>query len=283
MGSNYVGGLAGYNTNLSSTIINSYAIGNVTGTGSSVGGLVGSNASSTISNSYYSRETTGAGSYGTSKTEAELKQQSTFIGWDFAETWAIGAAINKGYPHLRGIKFNYDMSTVKFENKAVAFNGETHSILISGTLPEDITVEYVGNYVIDAGTYTVTANFATSNVNYNVPASLMAVLTIACTSGETWQNDNCVPTPIRIPQIATASNILAHATNNTIILQNLPANAKVEVFNLQGRSVLHKPIMDMPSRSIASNVLTIPVQAKGIYIVKVSMGSERKMLRVAVK
>lgn len=37
---------------------------------------------------------------GTGKTTAQMKQQATFIGWDFVTTWAIDAAENDGYPYF---------------------------------------------------------------------------------------------------------------------------------------------------------------------------------------
>jgi hypothetical protein len=46
---------------------------------------------------------------------------------------------------------------------------------------------------------------------------------------------------------------------NNIVLQNLPAGAKVEVYDLRGRGV-------------AGNALTVSMQTKGMYIVKVSRG-----------
>ena len=74
-------------------------------------------------------------------------------------------------------------------------------------------------------------------------------------------------TPIRLPQIATG-NVRAFATANTIVLENLPSNAEVEVFDLHGRGVLHTP-----------GTSQIPVQAKGIYIVKTGT----QTFRIAVK
>jgi len=99
-----VGGLAGYISN--STITNSYAAGNAAGGSSTaVGGLAGSSISGIITNCYYNNETAGMENYtnnlGTSKTMAELKQQETYTGWDFTNIWAINAALNDGYPHLR--------------------------------------------------------------------------------------------------------------------------------------------------------------------------------------
>ena len=73
---------------------------------------------------------------------------------------------------------NYDMSGVTFADKTVTYNGQAHSIEISGELPIGVSVTYTGNGQTDAGTYTVTANFAVVNSNYNVPTSMTATLKI---------------------------------------------------------------------------------------------------------
>jgi len=76
-------------------------------------------------------------------------------------------------------KRNYDMSGVTFANSAVTYNGSPRSIYISGALPAGVTVSYTGNGQTAVGTYTVTAVFAVADpVNYNVPASMTATLTI---------------------------------------------------------------------------------------------------------
>jgi len=97
-----VGGLVGDNSGTAS-ITNCYAIGAVSGGASSMGGLVGSNSGS-ISSSYYNTDTCGAGAnngLGTGKTTAELKNQSTFVNWDFSDggTWWI--AENIAHPLLK--------------------------------------------------------------------------------------------------------------------------------------------------------------------------------------
>lgn len=48
---------------------------------------------------------------------------------------------------------------VTLADKTVIYNGETHSLAIEGTLPEGITVEYVNNDKVNAGTYYVEAKF----------------------------------------------------------------------------------------------------------------------------
>ena len=77
--------------------------------------------------------------------------------------------------------------------------------------------------------------------------------------------------PIRQPQIAN-STIRVQSTSNYILLENLPKNAKVELYNLQGKRILS-------SHSGNSQILRIPVQTKGIYVVRVG----NQTLRVAIK
>ena len=115
-----VGNFAGTNTHPSGRVAlirNSYAIGTASAgihisTGNPlphVGGLIGHNTAQVIS-SYYDKETSGLDDpfKGTPKTTAELRQQETFVGWDFDDTWDINPNINRGFPFLRN--FNYDFN-----------------------------------------------------------------------------------------------------------------------------------------------------------------------------
>lgn len=67
-------------------------------------------------------------------------------------------------------KAAYDMSGITFENGSVTYDGEAHSLAISGTLPDGVTVTYEDNDKVNAGTYTVTAKFAGDYDNYEVIA-----------------------------------------------------------------------------------------------------------------
>jgi len=60
----------------------------------------------------------------------------------------------------------YDMSGISFTGKSVGYDGETHSIEISGTLPEGVTVSYEGNGVNAAGKHKVVAKFTGDSANY---------------------------------------------------------------------------------------------------------------------
>ena len=74
-------------------------------------------------------------------------------------------------------KATVDMSGISFKNVAVKYDGLAHSLSISGTLPEGVTVEYSENSFTAPGTYTVTAMFVVSD-NYNEIPSMTATLTI---------------------------------------------------------------------------------------------------------
>ncbi len=89
-GYDYVGGLTGY-VNPEAIVTNTYSTGGVSGTLSFTGGLIGL-SHTTIHNSYWDIETSGQSSSsggGEGKTTAEMKQQATFVGWDFTNVWAI--------------------------------------------------------------------------------------------------------------------------------------------------------------------------------------------------
>lgn len=97
-GSEEVGGLVGYNQG---EILYSYAAGSVDGS-TWVGGLVGvKDTYSSITNSYYDSEETGQSDTGKGepKTTEEMKQEATFIGWDFHLIWDIEEEVT--YPFLR--------------------------------------------------------------------------------------------------------------------------------------------------------------------------------------
>ena len=57
------------------------------------------------------------------------------------------------------VKGEYDLSGITFENKEVSYDGSPHSLEITGTLPEGVTVTYENNNKVDAGTYEVVAKF----------------------------------------------------------------------------------------------------------------------------
>ena len=100
-GNSTVGGLVGSCNDWNSTVSGCYAAGQVTGSGP-IGGLVGYLGGGSVSFSYWDTNTTGqatsaGGGFG--KTTTQMKQQATFVGWNFTTVWRITE--NVTYPLLR--------------------------------------------------------------------------------------------------------------------------------------------------------------------------------------
>jgi hypothetical protein len=92
-GTYYVGGLVGGNYG---SISNCYSTGMVSGS-NNIGGLVGYN-NGIISSSYFLITSGLDNGLGTPLTDEQMKQQSSFIDWDFNDVWAICEGTN--YPRL---------------------------------------------------------------------------------------------------------------------------------------------------------------------------------------
>ena len=106
----YVGGIVG--ANLFATINACYSTGvvSVTDTNAYAGGIAGANHSSVSYCYNLNNISASVGlNYGTfanvhTLTETQMKQQSSFTGFDFDTKWAINPSINNGYPYLRGMQ-----------------------------------------------------------------------------------------------------------------------------------------------------------------------------------
>jgi hypothetical protein len=115
-GEKEVGGVAGF---LYDSVSSSYSIGKVTGemniggrivAGENVGGLVGSIAiedGGRVISSYYDKEMSGQSDTGKGegKTTTEMKEKSTYEGWDFDKVWEISGEVNGGYPYFTTPQF----------------------------------------------------------------------------------------------------------------------------------------------------------------------------------
>ena len=75
-------------------------------------------------------------------------------------------------------KATYDMAGVTFEDLTTTYDGAEKSVLLSGELPQGLTVTYQNNAATDAGTYEATASFAGDEQNFHPVDSMTAVLTI---------------------------------------------------------------------------------------------------------
>ena len=81
-------------------------------------------------------------------------------------------------PEQEVVLKDYDLSNIVFKDTTYIYDGENKSILIEGSLPDGLTVTYVGNGQTEVGTYEIEAIFTNSNSEYKNPSSIKAVLTI---------------------------------------------------------------------------------------------------------
>ena len=101
-GNTRVGGLAGWSYG---TVSECYSTGLATGSGY-VGGLVGLNEG-LVGNAFWDTQTSGqaTSSGGAGRTTAQMKQQATFVGWDFVNAWRI--IENETYPGFASSPLTY--------------------------------------------------------------------------------------------------------------------------------------------------------------------------------
>ena len=70
------------------------------------------------------------------------------------------------------------MSNIKFEDKTVTYDGNEHTLEITGTLPKGVSVIYENNGKVNVGEYKVTAKFIGDGLNYHPIPDMTATLTI---------------------------------------------------------------------------------------------------------
>ena len=233
--SGYSGGIAGSNYN--GAIVNSYFKGRVTVANSS-GGLVGINEGSTITNSYsvaevnnvsdnggligwqysggnqsgsyWNKETSGlenmCGQGATNclnesgLTDLAMKQQASFVDWDFENIWAIDPERNDGYPYLQWqttfserdimapiLTLNGDEIIVLALGEEYIEQGATAWDEIYGDISSRITITG-GVNINQIGTYYIT--YDVSDVAGNQANQIMRTVKVLLQSASTENSSN---------------------------------------------------------------------------------------------
>ena len=85
-------------------------------------------------------------------------------------------------------KLDYDMSNVKFEDKTFTYDGNEHTLEITGTLPEGVSVSYTNNKLTEVGSIEATATFVGDYEHYNEIPDMTATLTIVPVSQDSEGN-----------------------------------------------------------------------------------------------
>lgn len=190
----YGGGLAAHL--IYGTIANSYSSTAVMQTGSisysTIGGFIGIISNASINSSYFdkvaSTQASGVGfvdnlvqPHLTGLTTDEMKAASNYAGWDFANTWAVNAGVNGGYPYLRPVILTTDLPrAVKedpYSSAIDAFDGSRGGLTWSASgLPNGLSMTASGRIEGSAtvsGTFPVTVSVSDAGHN-----TVSAVLTL---------------------------------------------------------------------------------------------------------
>ncbi len=180
-GGGQFGGLIG--STYGGTISNTYATGSVTGSGGHLGGLIGATYGGTSPNSYWNSDTSGQSTSagGLALTTAQIQQQASFSGWDFAGTWTI----YEGYtnPLLRTFMTQLTVTagdaTQTYSGAAYSGgNGVIYSVTPGGNLLGSVTYGGAAQGAVDTGTYTLTPQGLYSNQQGYVISYASGSLTI---------------------------------------------------------------------------------------------------------
>jgi len=156
-------------------------------------------------------------------------------------------------------------------NKSLEASEYARWSVISGSLPPGLRL-YTDGYIYGTPTTAGTYTFTVKATNAADEDTKQLSIRIDPATATTPQPPIVYPTPIATPQIAAHGNVLAQTTANSISLSNIPSNAKVEVYNLQGKRIYS-------ANSGNFQTMEIQVQAKGMYVVKVGSQAIRAVVR----
>ncbi|MDR2595360.1 MAG: T9SS type A sorting domain-containing protein [Fibromonadaceae bacterium] len=245
-GRSTVGGLVGYNDGI---ISNSYVTGNVSGE-YGVGGLVGE-SSGTINNSYATGNVWGSElvgglvginfdkinvSYATGKVIGSLKNVGGLVGYNNAK-----GSINESYAtgSVLGGHCGCGVGGLVGNNRGEVSNSHYNKQTVSIADTDKETGEFLLKEAPHVSPYAGSAIEDAPIVTFN--------------------------------KSTLVGNILVNTTTNTIQLSNLPPNANIEIYNIQGKRIYS-------AHSENPNILEIGVQT-GMYIIKINSQTIRAIVR----
>jgi hypothetical protein len=110
-----------------------------------IGGLVGRNWTNSIYNSFFLQGSWPDNNCGEPLTNEQMKQQASFVGWDFNNIWRISQGVD--YPKLAGRLIRVDKCTVtagkKVNSDKISFSGTMNAAAddFNGTSVINVTVD----------------------------------------------------------------------------------------------------------------------------------------------
>jgi len=235
------GGLVGHNMG---TVDQCYSTGSVSCRWNP-GGLIGYNTGA-VSNSYWDIETSGQNSSagGTGKTTAEMKQQATFVGWNFVNIWAIVEDVTYPFfqwqsvplPRVHNLDTHEDFATIQ-----AAINDQDtadgHTIFVEeGTYYEHVVVNKSLSLIgEDRSTTIIDGNYTGSNV-MNITANNVNITGFTIQNGRKdgiWLNYSslCTISGNNVTNSKYANGIrLRWSSFNTVSGNDLTNNYNAGVF-----------------------------------------------------
>ncbi|MBW7455671.1 hypothetical protein K0U00_16720, partial [Paenibacillus sepulcri] len=138
-GAVFVGGLVGMNNG--GDVSYSYSTGGASGGSDSTGGLIGFNQGGTVSNSYFNNAGAATSPGEVFKSAEELKQQSTFSGWDFSTIWRI--AEDYTYPSLQWQPYTADEITF-IDHRDLTWDSIKGTNSVEDEVTSDLTLPTAG-------------------------------------------------------------------------------------------------------------------------------------------
>ena len=138
-GGGVVGTNYGGSETATSTVVNCYNTGTVNGVNATPGGVVGTNVASsgttaTVTNCYYLDTcVSGGNAYGTALTDTQMREQASFVGFDFDTVWTMAGDPDYPYPELQVLQPAITYSGTCGENLTWLLDTKTGELTISGT------------------------------------------------------------------------------------------------------------------------------------------------------
>jgi len=226
-----VGGFVG--SDLGSSIIEKcYSVGFVKNYFNNAGGFIGkvntnAGAQTVITSCYWDTQTSGrtTSAGGIGKTTVQMKTQSTYVGWDFENVWAI----NNDYPKLRlflGIKkqtINLQSYTNPIHSKTSKINKSTKQIQsFTDNLQSLTSSKRVKKYLLS--TYISPIETSVQKQNRTVRSAIATVNTYINPIGSIVERKTKT-----MQQLLSYVNNIQSKVNIITLLQNKSVNAYVSV------------------------------------------------------
>jgi hypothetical protein len=132
------------------------------------------------------------------------------------------------------------------------------------------------------GENTIVLEFGSAiNVDYfliigtAIPSSSSTISSSSSASSPSAPSSSSALSSSSAPSSSSVGTSILQEAANFIRLENITSNAKIEVYNLRGK-LIYSGYSESPI------ILKIPVQTKGMYIVKVKFGNKTKIFRIPV-